>query len=167
MMPPANSSPSVANSARSVLLYGYGNPGRQDDGLGVAFVEQLETWAAVEKISGLACDTNYQLNAEDALAVSAHDVVVFVDATQAGPEPFSFRRIAPQATIAFSTHAMTPESVLALGVELYGKQPLAWLLTIRGFAWEPNAALTAAAQANLAAALVFLKDWLRAPPARA
>lgn len=163
MTPPEHSSPSAASNARSILLYGYGNPGRQDDGLGVALVEQLEAWAAAEKIPGLAFDSNYQLNAEDALAISGRDAVIFADATGEGTEPFAFRRLAPHATIAFSTHAMAPESVLALCAELYGAQPPTWLLTIRGVAWEPAAAMTPAAQANLAAALDFLKKWLRDP----
>lgn len=147
--------------SKRILIYGYGNPGRQDDGLGVALVEELEKWAAAEKIAGLDFDSNYQLNAEDTLALAEHDVAVFVDATAAGDEPFVFRRLEPHATIAFSTHAMAPESVLALCAELYGKQPVVWLLTIRGHAWEPAAAMTPAAQANLAAALAFLKPWLR------
>jgi hydrogenase maturation protease len=165
MTPPANSSPSAGNSVRPVLVYGYGNPGRQDDGLGVALVEQLAAWAASEHLPGLTFDSNYQLNVEDALAIAGHDLVIFADATGEGADAFSFRRLAPHATIAFSTHAMAPESVLALCAELYGKQPPTWLLTIRGFAWEPNAAVTTAAQANLAAALAFLKTWLRGPSA--
>ena len=161
MMPPESSSPNGGNKPPRILLYGYGNPGRQDDGLGVVLVEELEHWATAEKITGLDFDSNYQLNAEDALALAEHDVVVFADATGEGTEAFAFRRLAPHATIAFSTHAMAPESVLALCGELYGKQPATWLLTIRGFAWEPNATPTPAAQANLAATLAFLKAWLR------
>lgn len=147
--------------AASILIYGYGNPGRQDDGLGPALIAELESWATAEGIPGLAFDSNYQLNAEDALTISSHNIVVFADATEIATDRFAFRRLVPQATIAFSTHAMTPESVLALCAELYGVQPAAWILTIRGHGWEPNAAPTAAAQANLAAALDFLKPWLK------
>jgi hydrogenase maturation protease len=161
MTPPASSSPSAGNNPGPILLYGYGNPGRQDDGLGVALVEQLEAWAAAEGISGIVCDSNYQLNAEDALAVADSRLVVFIDATREGAEPFTFRRLAPRAEIAFSTHAMAPESVLALCAELYGKSPPAWMLAIRGTAWEPAAEPTAAAQSNLAAAREFLQQWLR------
>lgn len=164
MTPPASSSPSAGNSARPILLYGYGNPGRQDDGLGVALVEELAAGAAAERIPGLVCDSNYQLNAEDALAVAEARAVVFVDAAGEGPEPFAFRRLAPQAEIAFSTHAMSPESVLALAAELYGRSPPAWMLAIRGYGWEPNAEPTAAARANRTAAQEFLQAWLRNPP---
>ncbi len=89
-------------------------------------VEEIEAWAGKEKIPGLVFDSNYQLNAEDALAVAESRAVVFIDATQEGEEPFVFRRLEPQATIAFSTHAMAPESVLALAAELYEARPPAW-----------------------------------------
>ena len=161
MTPPETSSPAAGNSARPILIYGFGNPGRQDDGLGVALVEQIEAWAAAEQISGLVFDSNYQLNAEDALAVSGARAVVFVDAAQEGKSPFAFHSLVSQKEIAFSTHAMSPESVLALAAELYDARPPAWLLAIRGYEWEPNEAPAAAAQANLAAARAFLQKWLR------
>ena len=157
----ASSSPAAGNNARPLLIYGYGNPGRQDDGIGVALVEQLEPWAAKAGISGLAFDTNYQLNAEDALAVAGARAVVFVDAVREGVAPFSFQPLKPQATIAFSTHAMSPESVLALAAELYNERPPAWLLAIRGCAWETNEPPTPEALANLAVARDFLQAWLR------
>ncbi len=147
--------------SRPILVYGYGNPGRQDDGLGPALVEQLEAWAQAEKIPGVAFDSNYQLNAEDALAVAESRAVVFVDAAKEGDAPFEFRPLAPQKEISFSTHAMPPESVLTLADELYGARPPAWLLAIRGESWEPNEPPTAAARSHLAAAREFLQAWLR------
>ena len=166
MTPPADAFPASAPSAprpASFLVLGYGNPGRQDDGLGVACVEALERWAAAERRPGLVFDSNYQLNIEDALTVAGHDGVLFVDATRAPVARFALRRIAPLAAATFSTHAMNPETVLALCAELYDKRPAAWLLTIQGRGWEPNAAMTAEARANLAAALSFIKAFLRNP----
>ena len=148
---------------KPILIYGFGNPGRQDDGLGPALVERLEAWAKAEKISGVAFDSNYQLNAEDALAVAESRAIVFVDAVEEGKAPFAFRELAPQKEISFSTHAMSPESVLALADELYGARPPAWLLAIRGEAWEPNGPPTAAALSHLDAAREFLQGWLRKP----
>jgi hydrogenase maturation protease len=141
----------------SILVYGYGNPGRQDDGLGPALVSELEVWLTVNPDRRITLDSNYQLNAEDALAVSGHDGVIFVDATQAGEAPYEFRSLVPEKTIAFSTHAMTSATVLALCEELYDKHPAAWILTIRGYSWELNANLTPEASANLVAASEFIK----------
>ena len=171
----------------SILIYGYGNPGRQDDGVGPALVTALEEWLAQEtnskrpkaegksEVGGggehskienrkskirIILDANYQLNAEDALAVSKHGQAIFVDAVKDGAEPFSFRPLTPTTTVTFSTHAMPPEAVLALCRELYDKCPDTYLLAIRGHAWEPNAPMTPEATANLAAALAFLKQQL-------
>ncbi len=33
-----------------ILVYGYGNPGRQDDGLGVELVRRLEEWAVENEV---------------------------------------------------------------------------------------------------------------------
>ena len=163
MTPPETSSRAAGNKVRPILIYGYGNPGRQDDGMGVALVEELEAWAQSEGLTGLVFDSNYQLNAEDALAVAESRTVVFIDAAQAatGTAPFKFRPLAPQKEISFSTHAMSPEAVLALADELYGARPPAWLLAIRGESWEPNEPPTAAALSHRTAAREFLQDWLR------
>ncbi|MEI6564841.1 MAG: hydrogenase maturation protease [bacterium] len=142
---------------KSILIYGYGNPGRQDDGVGPALVEALELWQAADGVSVMTLETNYQLNAEDALTVAGHDQVIFADATREGDAPFTFRRLLPDTAVSFSTHAMRPESILALADELYGKSPKTYLLTIRGYEWEPNEPMTRGAVANLAAALDFLK----------
>lgn len=151
----------------NLLIYGYGNPGRQDDGVGIVLVEQLEAWVKAEGIAGIVFDANYQLNAEDALAVAEAAAVIFVDATPRGRAPFTFKRLTPQQVISFSTHAMAPESVLALADELYGARPPAWLMGIRGQEWAPNGPLSAPAQANVAAAGVWLRDWIRSyPPAQ-
>jgi hydrogenase maturation protease len=68
-----------------VLVIGYGNPGRQDDGLGPAAALRIGSlgWPNLRAFDG------YQLNIEDALDVAAHDVVWFVDAAKTGEAPFA------------------------------------------------------------------------------
>ncbi len=142
----------------SILIYGIGNPGRQDDGLGIAFIESIRPVAAENNWS---LESNYQLNVEDAMTISAFDVVVFVDATRESnaASPFQWRRLLPKESLTFTTHAMSPETVLALSEELYGAKPKAFLLTIPGSAWEVSTELTAAAQKNLNIALAgFSKE---------
>lgn len=157
-------SPPEADLARPrILVYGYGNPGRQDDGAGVAFVEELTAWARSGGRPWLTFDSNYQLNAEDALAAAAHDIVVFADASGDQDEDFLFRDLHPSAAVSFSTHAMSPESVIALSRELYGARPAAYLLTLRGYEWEPNAAMTAEARKNVSAAVKFITPFLDCP----
>jgi hydrogenase maturation protease len=146
-----------------ILVFGYGNPGRQDDGAGVVFVEELATWARTDERPWLTFDSNYQLNAEDALAVAQHDIVVFADATCDQLEGFRFIVLAPSAAVSFSTHAMSPESVIALARELYGANPAAYLLSLRGYEWEPNAVMTDPARRNIEAAGEFITPFLERP----
>lgn len=141
---------------KSILVYGFGNPGRQDDGLGPAIIDRLDT----EKIPGVVTDCNYQLNIEDASYVAENDIVVFVDASVNADEPFSFSRIEPSAEITFTTHSMSPQSVLALCAELYDKKLDAYVLGIRGYEWDFEVGLTSRAESNLNEAYAFLVNWL-------
>ena len=50
------------NKTLKVLVYGYGNPGRQDDALGIEMANMIEQWAKKHKIGNIEVDTNYQLN---------------------------------------------------------------------------------------------------------
>ncbi|MCI5220757.1 MAG: hydrogenase maturation protease, partial [Candidatus Electrothrix sp. LOE2] len=77
------------NSPPSVLVYGFGNPGREDDGAGVALAEHIRAAA----LPGVTTDSNYQLNVEDALLLSEHDIVIFADATRSPVDRFSFYRL--------------------------------------------------------------------------
>ncbi len=131
-----------------LLFYGIGNVGRQDDGLGIRLIENLEANAGP---AGIEFQANYQLNVEDALEISNYDVVIFVDATvePKAQAPFEVREIQPAAEIAFSTHAMSIEGILALSDQLYGKTPKAFVLTMPGYHWEIIDELSIEAKENL------------------
>ena len=142
--------------SKKILIYGFGNPGRQDDGLGPAIIEKLES----ESIPGISTDCNYQLNIEDAYSIAENDIVVFVDASIDAGEPFSFIKIEPSAEITFTTHSMSPQSVLALCSELYDKKLDAYVLGIRGYEWDFMVGLSSKAENNFNGAYHFILDWL-------
>jgi hydrogenase maturation protease len=143
----------------SVLVYGFGNPGREDDGAGVAVVDQVGAAA----LPGVTTDSNYQLNAEDALLLTEHDIIIFADATRNPVDRFSFYRLEPDASVSFTTHAMSPGSVLALCSQLYDKTPPVYMLEIAGTSFELREGLTAAAAENTVAASAFLLELLSKP----
>jgi hydrogenase maturation protease len=99
-----------ARARPRVLVLGYGNPGRQDDGLGPAVAAGIEGlgWP------NLTAFDNYQLNIENALDVAEHDIVWFVDATKTGPAPYAVRRLAPSSAFDFTSHLVRPETILAM-----------------------------------------------------
>ena len=142
---------------KSIYVYGFGNPGRQDDGLGPMIIDKLDQ----ENIEGIATDSNYQLNIEDADNISGSDIVIFVDASIDADEPFSFKKIEPSAEITFTTHSMSPESVIALCGDIYGRVPDAYVLAIRGYEWEMFEGLSEKAMDNFTAAYNFLLERIR------
>ncbi|MFC1805557.1 hydrogenase maturation protease [Planctomycetota bacterium] len=142
--------------AAGLLLIGYGNPGRLDDGLGPALAEAIEAL----HLPGVAVEANYQLTVEDAAELANHRIVVFADADVAGPEPFWVRRLEPSAGgLTFSTHSVKPADVLALGRQLFGAEPEAYVLGIRGYEFnEFGERLSDKARANLDAAIRYVEE---------
>ena len=135
-----------------VLVYGYGNPGRQDDGLGEALVAKFEQ----APLSNVDTDCNYQLNIEDAHTISEYDVAVFVDATLTEDINYSFFKVEPSLEITFTTHAMAPDSVLALCEDISEHVPKTYVLAIKGYEWEFEQPMTSKAKQNLEDAYSFL-----------
>lgn len=138
------------------LLIGFGNPGRQDDGLGPMLVELLES----EGVAGLDTDSDYQLTVEDAEAVARYDEIVFADASVNGKEPFEFKPVVPGGSPGFSSHSVEPEAVLMLAKTLFGREPKAYILGIRGYDFnEFGEGLSDKAASNLAEAAEFVRKW--------
>jgi hydrogenase maturation protease len=137
-----------------VLVLGYGNPGRQDDGLGPAAVAEIERFGW----PNLTAFDNYQLNIEDAMDVAAHDVVWFIDAAKTGRSPYAIHDVSSAKAIEFTSHIVRPETILAIARQCYGGSPPAFLLAIRGYEFEFVEALTPGAADNLRAALAMLAE---------
>ena len=140
-----------------VLILGYGNPGRLDDGLGGAVAEAAAAWA----LEGVTVSNDLQLQVEDATEIAAHDVVIFADAHVSCAPPFCFERLTPKQDGTFSTHSVSARGLLALAKEYFGAETEAYALGIRGYefnAFEDR--LSDGAKENLAAALRYLKQVL-------
>ena len=144
---------------RKVLLIGYGNPGRLDDGLGPAVAEQAEKLS----LPCLTVDSDYQLTVEDAAEFANYDTVVLADADTTGPEPFWMKRILPKTgQLSFTSHSVDPRSLLALAKELFKTEPVCYILGVRGYEFnEFGQRLSPGAKANLAEAVKYLEKCLR------
>jgi hydrogenase maturation protease len=146
-----------------ILVYGYGNPGREDDGLGIAFTNNLESWAEVNRIDNISFDSNYQLNIEDAEKISLYDVVIFADASTEEIEDFCISLVDGANNVSFTTHAASPGYVVYLCKDLFNKSPLVYLLHLRGYQWEFKEGLSAKASENLSRALDYFIPLLASP----
>ncbi len=142
----------------SLLLYGYGNPGRGDDGLGPALVAALQ---ALEHPPAVTIESNYQLEVEDSAELAKHKIVIFADADGSGPEPFWFDRVEPCANVGFSSHSISPQGLLALTDQLFGTRITAYALGIRGYEFgELKETLSTGAKGNLDQAFSFVRRAL-------
>lgn len=140
-----------------ILVLGFGNPGRLDDGLGPRLVEALAGLVPPH----VTVVADYSLQIEHAALVAEHDVVVFADAAVRGPAPYRFDRIEAKPGADFTTHSVAPEALLALAGEHFGAWPTGYVLAIRGSEFDAfGERLSAPASANLAGATSFLLGWL-------
>ena len=136
------------------LIYGIGNSGRQDDGLGWAFIDRLEQ---IRPLPRARLRRAYQLNLEDADLISRYTRVLFVDATKdPAVESFTLNRPEPKLDFSFTSHAISVPSILATTQQCFEHVPDAYLLAIRGYEWELQEGLTSPAQHNLSHSLEFL-----------
>ena len=142
-----------------VLLIGYGNPAREDDGLGPAAAQAIEKL----DIEGVSVDSNYQLTVEDAASVARHDVVVFVDAAVRGENPVMFYELEPKSSESFTSHSVEPEAILGLTHDLFNAQTRGFMLAIRGYSFDMfKEEMTTEALNNLEAAIKFITPLLKA-----
>jgi hydrogenase maturation protease len=136
------------------LIYGIGNDGRQDDGLGWAFIDRLEQ---IRPRPHACLRRTYQLGLEDADLISRYSRVLFVDATKdPAVESFSLSRPQPNLDFSFTSHAISVPSILATTQQCFDHVPDAYVLAIRGYQWELQQGLTSSAQQNLSHSLEFL-----------
>ena len=144
---------------QNALVIGYGNPGRLDDGLGPAFAERVQALG----LPGITAEADYQLNVEDAAEVARHALVLFADASRNGAAPFEITRLeARYAGPGFSSHSISAENLLGLAASLFKVSPRAYMLAIRGYAFDAfGEGLSPQALANLDAAVGYAANMLR------
>jgi len=116
-----------------VLVIGYGNPSRRDDGVGHYVAQEIQE-RAVDNISTLIV---FQLGPELTETVKDYDLVVFVDA-QVGQSAEGLSVIPVEAAYRPSafTHTMSPASLLALTKALYKKEPEALIVAVPGYDFD-------------------------------
>ena len=147
-----------------ILVFGWGNPSRGDDALGPLFVERVEALG----LPGVECLTDFQLQVEHALDLHGRHLVLFVDASIDAAAPFEVSPVVPARDESFTSHAMSPRSVLQVYCDLEDEEPPpTWQLAIRGEAFELGDGLSPAAAEGLEAAFAWFRDWIAGGAAEA
>ncbi len=146
-----------------ILIYGYGNLGRQDDGLGILLSQKLEAWVKKEGFSGFTFENNYQLNIEDAAEIANKDLVIFADASEEEIDDFCLSVVDGKKELSFTTHAASPSYIVKLCNDLFDRQPLVLLVHIKGYEWAFREGLSEKAEKNLGNAFRYLQKLLANP----
>ncbi|HHO59687.1 MAG TPA: hydrogenase maturation protease [Thiotrichales bacterium] len=161
----AGSDSAVAGKAAvaPVLVLAYGNPSRGDDALAPRLLERLEKKQAdAAALNHVELLTDFQLQVEHAIDLQQRKCVLFVDASVSAGAPFEFCPLQAERDDSYSSHAMSPQAVLAVYREINRLEPPpSYLLAIRGYRFELGEGLSEQAEKNLAQAESFVSDWLR------
>jgi len=147
----------MQDTIKPVLIFTWGNPSRGDDALGTEAYDLLQN----EDLDDVEILTDFQLQIEHAVDLENRERVLFIDASVSAAAPFEFYRLKPVQDDSYSTHAMSPESLLAT-YEKVNKTvpPPAFMLSIRGYEFDLGLTMSDKASANLAAALDFIHQLL-------
>ncbi len=146
-------SPPLKRSRPRVLVFGYGNPGRQDDGAGPAVAEALERM----DLPNLTVWINDQLTIEDSIAVATADVVCFVDAARTGRAGIAVHPVEAAETVEVASHALSPEALLAIARDHFGAVPPAYMVALRGRRFGLGEGLSPEVAANVAVAAGLIR----------
>lgn len=115
-----------------LLIIGYGNPQRRDDGCGYRVAGRLH--ALLRETSGVRIQSVHQLDPDLTEDLASAREVVFVDATIRDlKRGRMWRRIAPESgLLPLWTHHLRPSFLLGLTFSIWSRCPPAWLVSIKG-----------------------------------
>lgn len=148
-----------------IVIIGYGNPSRGDDALGPLLIERLEQ---SQQKSGSSSTyeliTDFQLQIEHVTDLQGRDLLLFVDASLSAAPPFEFSPLKPHRDHSYSSHSLTPATLLAVFEAVYKEHPPpAYILSIPGAEFELGRPLGQQAEDYLNQALNFTNTLLEKP----
>ena len=143
-----------------IVVFGWGNDARGDDGLGPILLGRLAR-AGCPHVTAIE---DFQLQIEHALDLDGADLSLFIDAGKGMPSPFAFAEITARRDASHTTHSLSPEAVLDVySRALERSPPPAFALCVRGESFELGESLSPEGAERLEAAWAFLQDLMRAP----
>lgn len=117
----------------NILVIGYGNDLRSDDGIGQHIAKVVSQWNQV----GVRSLWVHQLTPELASDITTAELVIFVDAYRAfQTQDVQVRFLTPVCCDIIDTHNSDPQGLLTLAQSVYGHCPSAWLIAVPGVNFE-------------------------------
>jgi hydrogenase maturation protease len=127
----------IVDHRSSIVVVGYGNPLRSDDGIGRRIAQELRSRLDTSRIQIIEC---HELTPEMADIIRSAMLVVFVDSAIDGfpgeMRHLRLERSSVAGSIPTLSHGRTPDALMALTANLYGVTPAAHLFTVSGSSFE-------------------------------
>jgi hydrogenase maturation protease len=139
------------------LVIGFGNSLRGDDGVG-----PLVATAVGRRHAEVDTMAVQQLVPEMAASIAQADLVVFIDAA-AGSPPGAIRcdPVGPDSATRID-HTLSPAGLLALARDVFGFDPPAWLVQIKGASFDLPPALSPTVAAAVEPAMRLIEQLITA-----
>jgi hydrogenase maturation protease len=158
---------------RKLLILGYGNPDREDDGvawhilraltikLGLVPPESYEDEFPESDV--IDFDFQLQLTPEMAEDIASYPYVCFIDAHTGNiPEPVRLIAVESEFQNSPFTHHLTPQSLMSMCETIYGKKPDAVLLSVLGHRFLFTRELSQETEELVPQAVEFIWEWIKA-----
>jgi hydrogenase maturation protease len=143
---------------RGILIVGFGNPLRSDDGVGWHVAQQLCRELSRADVQVVA---RQQLTPEIADFASRAERMLFVDAARSGKSgSLLCRKVVPADLSDSYSHELSPATVLKLAEKLYGRCPPSFLFTIAGENFETGDAMSPAVCSAIPVLLARIKQFI-------
>lgn len=139
-----------------ILVIGYGNTLRCDDGIGQATAREIEQWN-LPQVRSLYL---HQLTPDLAETIAQFETVIFIDAS-IETKTVRLTKVKNLVTNHNWTHHLNPESIIYLTEFLYQKTPQAWLMTIPIEKIDFGENLSNFAQKEQKTGLIILKNLIK------
>jgi hydrogenase maturation protease len=161
------------NYLKKLLLIGYGNPDREDDGVAWHILRELTGKLGLNAPQSYEDEfpesefTDFafylQLTPEMAEDISNYEFVCFIDAHTGNiPEPVRLIDVESEFQRSPFTHHLTPQSLLSMCETIYGKKPDAALLSVLGHRFLFSRELSEETLQLVPQAVNLIWDWIKA-----
>ncbi|MCC6167085.1 MAG: hydrogenase maturation protease [Caldilineaceae bacterium] len=146
-----------------LLVIGYGNSLRRDDGAGLLLAQMLyDVWAAQGHPVRLLLA--HQLGPDMALDIAAPDVaaVLFIDTAAHGPPLVELTELDAAAETHSLTHHLSPATLLLYAERLFDRHPHGWMMRVTGQDFEHGDKISAAVAEAISLATYDAERWWKA-----
>ena len=160
--------PEGINRATAVLIVGYGNPLRTDDGLGWQAAHQLSADVEDGQDPQVEVMAVHQLTPELGESIRDAGLVIFIDASHEGrPGTLTCAPVEPDKIPSLSLgHHLTPARLLACTQALFNASPPALVISVAGESFGYGEKLTTSVTAALPGVVRHVRECITGKESR-